>query len=403
MTSSSGPTLDRIARRVPVPEPAYERLLRRRDRKRRNQRIAAGSVGIAVFVAAIWIVTSVGSLDRMKTGVVPGGTSTGPAETGPVVTGPAVTGPAIDGDLIDLPPADAPPSSPERGEPVLGLSAEWYPISEGAVIHTFLYADGRLIWWREGAFPEGENTLHEQRLTPEGVELMRAEAISSGLLEGGRDTTMPGLVDPAELLLPYWGVISAWDGERSADVWFAGYEPSDVPEDTRATADQARALERLLARVIDPASWLPAAAWADQDVRVYVPSHYEVCYGPLTPMSPGFGSPLDVRREPLLEGLPGPVQELLGATEASAGWSHETGGPRRTRFYCSNLTADEAHRVIGGLDDAGMDRTGSRFTGLFSQATFGYAFPVQDPIGTAVLRLNPRLPDGAVVCIPCPW
>jgi Tol biopolymer transport system component len=43
-----------------------ERLLRRRDRKRRNQRIAAGVVGIAVFVAAVWIVTSGLSFNRTQ-------------------------------------------------------------------------------------------------------------------------------------------------------------------------------------------------------------------------------------------------------------------------------------------------------------------------------------------------
>ena len=48
------------------PEPAWERLVRRRDRKQRNQRIVAGVVGIAVFVAAIWIVTSGESSDRTQ-------------------------------------------------------------------------------------------------------------------------------------------------------------------------------------------------------------------------------------------------------------------------------------------------------------------------------------------------
>ena len=47
--------------RLAPPEPAYERLVERRDRKRRNQRIAAGVVGIAVFVAAVWVLgTKVG-------------------------------------------------------------------------------------------------------------------------------------------------------------------------------------------------------------------------------------------------------------------------------------------------------------------------------------------------------
>jgi hypothetical protein len=62
------------------PEPGLtERIYRRRDRKRRNQRIAAGVVGIAVFVAAVWVVTSGLSFDRSETPAVPG-------ETGPSVT-----------------------------------------------------------------------------------------------------------------------------------------------------------------------------------------------------------------------------------------------------------------------------------------------------------------------------
>jgi hypothetical protein len=50
-----------------------ERVERGRDRRRRNQRIAAGVVGIAVFVAAVWIVTSGLSLDRSEKSVAPGG------------------------------------------------------------------------------------------------------------------------------------------------------------------------------------------------------------------------------------------------------------------------------------------------------------------------------------------
>ena len=85
--------LERESRTVDLESGDFERLVRRRDRKRRNQRLAAGVMGIAVFVAAIWIVTSGLAFDRSETSVVPGGGVTGPAETGPaVVTGPAVTG-----------------------------------------------------------------------------------------------------------------------------------------------------------------------------------------------------------------------------------------------------------------------------------------------------------------------
>jgi Tol biopolymer transport system component len=59
-------SIERAAERFKVPDGALERLIRRRDRKRRNQRIAAGAVGIAVFVAAVWVVTTGGSFNRTQ-------------------------------------------------------------------------------------------------------------------------------------------------------------------------------------------------------------------------------------------------------------------------------------------------------------------------------------------------
>jgi Tol biopolymer transport system component len=58
--------LEQAERVFGPPEGSFERFTRRRDRKRRNQRIAAGVVGIAVFVAAVWIVTSGLSFDRTQ-------------------------------------------------------------------------------------------------------------------------------------------------------------------------------------------------------------------------------------------------------------------------------------------------------------------------------------------------
>jgi hypothetical protein len=74
------------------PPNGFERVLRRRDRKRRNQRIAAGVVGIAVFVASVWILTRGLSLDRSEKVVGPATSgTTGPAETAPVETAPTQT------------------------------------------------------------------------------------------------------------------------------------------------------------------------------------------------------------------------------------------------------------------------------------------------------------------------
>ena len=62
----------RAAMSVDELDQPYDALLRRRDRKRRNQRIAAGVVGIAIFVAAVWIVTTAGSFHNAQTPAVPG-------------------------------------------------------------------------------------------------------------------------------------------------------------------------------------------------------------------------------------------------------------------------------------------------------------------------------------------
>ena len=75
--------LDREARRVDEAPDALGSVLRRRDRKRRTQRIAAGVVGIAVFVAAIWIVTSGAWFDRTETPAVTGPTDIEPTYNGP--------------------------------------------------------------------------------------------------------------------------------------------------------------------------------------------------------------------------------------------------------------------------------------------------------------------------------
>ena len=74
------------------PEPGLtDRIYRRRDRKRRNKRIIAGIVGIAVFVAVVWIVRDVASLDRAR-----------PA-TQPTQTPVSAVGPVPDSDyLLDL-------------------------------------------------------------------------------------------------------------------------------------------------------------------------------------------------------------------------------------------------------------------------------------------------------------
>jgi transglutaminase-like putative cysteine protease len=70
---------ERAAARYEPPDLPMNGLLKRWNRKRRNQRIAAGVVGIAVFVAGVGIVTSGMPFDRTHTEAVPGAAGNGPA------------------------------------------------------------------------------------------------------------------------------------------------------------------------------------------------------------------------------------------------------------------------------------------------------------------------------------
>jgi hypothetical protein len=142
--------------RAGSPSYSFNDLGRRRDRKRRNQRIAAGAVGIAVFAAAVWIVTSGLSFDRSQTPAIPG-----PAETGPTFT----IAPKDTAGLVGLPPSGAVPSTPEESKYVLAM---WGP-RNGWVI---LYTDGRVIWSPDGG------AIYEMRLSPAGVDLFRSAPVS---------------------------------------------------------------------------------------------------------------------------------------------------------------------------------------------------------------------------------
>jgi hypothetical protein len=402
----------RAAMSVDGPDHPYDALLRRRDRNRRNQRIAAGVVGIAVFVAAVWIVTSGLSLDRSETSVVPGGGVTGP--TGSLV--PNSTGV----NVINLPPEGAPPSSPEHGELVLSVEGRGIA-ADSALTRMYLYADGRLIWWREGDLPPGAtgHDILEQRLTPEGVELVRSEVVSSRLIDPDPDSgvMVDGEADPDPFA--FLGFMRVRDADRLVGREFAheGYDtggPHRVGETTCrpawgcahiATAEEESAIKRLTTRLADPASWLPASAWADQGIKIYVPTTYRVCYG---------GTAGTIKRDRLLHAIPGPVQELLEARDAEKNeadfneyisFGDWVDGARATA-YCSELTTEEARDVVRGLDDAGFEReqfptyANGPTNRWYAHATFEYIFSVPDPTGEAALWIDPNFPHGAV-CITC--
>lgn len=232
-------SVERAAEKFRIPQGSFERLVRRRDRKRRNQRIAAGVVGIAVFVAAVWIVTSGWSFNRSQT----------PAAPAPTVTEPVIgpTGDPYSVGFKGLPPEGATPSEPTRGKLVMsdGGIHPWWEV--------YVYADGRLIWARAGTPRHctggpflatgvcSGSAWIEQRLTPEGVELLRSGAVELGGLvweTPGQQLPVSAWEDPS--LRPYVPsryMVCPWGPSGNivnllpapAQELVRGIEPTDAP------------------------------------------------------------------------------------------------------------------------------------------------------------------------------
>jgi hypothetical protein len=92
--------LERIADRATMPEPAMERLVRRRARRQRNRRIAAGAVGVAITIVLLAVLGTGGALNRHQ----PIGSPTvAPSSIGTVTITNA--GCTIDGDTTPAPGA----------------------------------------------------------------------------------------------------------------------------------------------------------------------------------------------------------------------------------------------------------------------------------------------------------
>ena len=242
--------LERYAPLFEAPEPSLEGFVRRRDRRRRNQRIAAGVVGIAVFLAAIALITT-SPADRS---ITPGGGGTPQPTIAPEAS-----------SIVGLPASGATPSTPVRGRLLLSLEGG----AGGPFTAMWVYADGRVIWGDVGNLPAGSPTeeatgLVEQHITPAWVDYLQSEVISTGLFEHDL-ALLRGQDDPGFL------AIGVRNGGRLVSLTWAVQETNAPP----ATPGQARALEGLSTILADPTTW-PARAWDEQDPRTFVPTRYQV-------------------------------------------------------------------------------------------------------------------------------
>jgi hypothetical protein len=279
--------------------------------------------------------------------------------------------------IVGLPPVGATPSAPKNGELVVGFMFG-HTFGDPGRFRVSVYADGRMITERVGDHSrtdEYRNStgLLERRLTPEGVELVRAEVISTGLVDHDLHLTS----ERREGL--YFGHIAFRTGDRVVhvtwgdDVTFDEVDP-DVARQT-PTPKQASALVRLDARLADPESWLPASAWENPKITAYVPSGYSVCLEG----KKGLG------RDRILALLPPAAEALLRAQENTPGTYTNLLGT--FRYYCSELTNEEARALERILDRAGVSGTKDVF-GL----TYGAPGPGEDATEFS-LTFNPILPE----------
>jgi hypothetical protein len=302
----------------------------------------------------------------------------------------------LDKGFIGLPPEGATPSSPASGELEIFYSGHGDPgdrPGDGPGVLAWVYADGRLISLRKGSdLPESANPLStgflEQRLTPEGVELLRSEAASTGLFDHDRvlvtDRGGPRFVDVrnGDRLVHVGAVRKCANPDAPCLL--------PIPGATNATPEQANALYRLNRRLSDPASWLPESAWADRDIRAYVSSKYAVCYG-------GWPPDQQVERSRLLALLPAAARDLLGEdTPLRQGpLFGEPGNFRPSYEYCADMTTDEARAIAVALDDAGLERAGGAH-----RLHYRIEAPGSNP-GETFVYFEPYLPHGEIVCTVC--
>lgn len=97
MTDSSQQTFRRIAARVPVPQPAYERMIRRHHRRQRNQRIGAGVLALALV--GVGLVTAWSMIRDTQAGDDGGIVPAVPTNDGPCFEGT----PCFDTDIFRIP------------------------------------------------------------------------------------------------------------------------------------------------------------------------------------------------------------------------------------------------------------------------------------------------------------
>ena len=276
----------------------------------------------------------------------------------------------IDKGIVGLPPVGATPSTPENGV----LEMYYWVSGIETRSRNWVYADGRLI--RLGASPR--RGFLEQRLTREGVKLLRSEILSAGGF--GHAQPPPGSTSLNETFGP--ADIKVRKGDRLVPLKWA----SD--------------LKHLEARLTNPGSWLPASAWKQPKVRAYVPSRFAVCAQVVDIPDldkPAQGRPVPMGPARIVALLPEAAQNVLRGRDWSGG-GYPPRGPTSTGFYpyCFAVTTNGARSLAKALDGAGPAT--ARKGGFIN---LHYIFDAPSPSRQVGISFSPFLPHGETTCLGC--
>jgi hypothetical protein len=270
----------------------------------------------------------------------------------------------IDKGIVGLPPVGATPSTPERGV----LEMYYWVHGVETRSRNWVYADGRLI--RLGASRANGRPRRgfiEQRLTREGVKLLRSEIVSAGGF--GHAQPPPGSKSLDSANPP---TIQVRKGDRLVPLTWA----SD--------------LKRLEARLTDPQSWLPASAWKQRKIRAYVPSRFAVCAAAVVVSDidkPRQGRIVQMGPARIMALLPAAAQNVLRGRD----WNARGAGPG-----CFAVTTNEARSLAKALDGAGPAT--ARKGGAIN---LNYKFDAPGPSRQVWISFDPFLPHGEVTCSQC--
>ena len=354
-------------------EPIHARKPEAGDNHRPPRRLRLLVLAIAAAVAAIaGVSVAVVSRDDGDARAGPANPSTSNASrtapdavptsaTIPPDERPPPTNPGDASTTAPLLPEGA-PSTPHIGELVASVANEESFPGSGY----YLYADGRLIW--SSGQVDVSGGLVEQRLTPEGVERVRAELLAAGQF------TPIALAD--NIVECQFAVCVRGDDGR-----ILGLFPGPVSPVTPQSTAEARVVSYLSTL----ASSLPKTEWVTPRIKTYVASRFSVCIGTYADL-PNRAIPVQIDLATVLPAFPTEAAELFASREVRGG------GP--PCLYSVETTLEEAR----ALADIFLSPTGGgthEYSGIVIRNDELATIPSDRSEGIlAYVSFQPLLPHG---------